>query len=157
MRMTVLVGTGAAALVFAAVTSAAVIASASGSGHITFGSSQEHNSFNATRADDGSVTGHAQVIDRTASGLVRLQVDINCLNVIGNVATLSGIVTSSNEEGLVGMEALWQVVDNGEGAGAPPDLMSLVNLHEPGIGPDCTVPSEFDLVPLEGGNIRVEG
>jgi hypothetical protein len=156
MRGTVLIITAALALASAAVASAAVIASASGSGHITFGSSQEHNSFNATRADDGSVTGHAQVIDRTASGLVRFQVDINCLNVTGNVATLSGIVTSSNEESLVGMEALWQVVDNGEGAD-PPDLMSLVNLHEPGIGPDCTVPSEFDLVPLEGGNIRVEG
>jgi hypothetical protein len=156
MRGTVLIITAAAALASAAVASAAVIAAAGGAGHITFGSSQEHNSFNATRADDGSVTGHAQVIDRTASGLVRFQVDINCLNVTGNVATLSGIVTSSNEESLVGMEALWQVVDNGEGAD-PPDLMSLVNLHEPGIGPDCTVPSEFDLVPLEGGNIRVEG
>jgi hypothetical protein len=156
MRGTFLIITAAAALASAAVASAAVIASASGAGHITFGSSHEHNSFNATRADDGSVTGHAQVIDRTASGLVRFQVDINCLNVTGNVATLSGIVTSSNEESLVGMEALWQVVDNGEGAD-PPDLMSLVNLHEPGFGPDCTVPSEFDLVPLEGGNIQVEG
>jgi hypothetical protein len=156
MRAIFVVGAAAVALTFAAVAAAAVVASASGSGHITFGSSHEHNSFNATRADDGSVTGHAQVIDRTASGLVRFEVDINCLNVSGNVAILSGIVTSSNEESLVGMEALWQVVDNGEGAD-PPDLMSLVNLHEPGIGPDCTVPSEFDLVPLEGGNIRVEG
>jgi hypothetical protein len=137
-------------------TAFAVVASASGSGHIRFGSSHEHISFSAVKNDDGTVSGHAVVADQTASGHVTLHIEINCLNVIGNVAIVSGIVTKSNREELVGFEGVFQVVDNGEG-NDPPDLMSLVNLHEVGVGTDCTVPAEFDLAPIEGGNIRVDG
>jgi hypothetical protein len=132
----------------------AVLASAGGAGHITFGSSHEHISFNAVKAADGTVTGRAQVTDMTASGLVSMRIEINCLNVVGNVAIVSGIVTRSNREELVGLEGVFEAVDNGEG-NDPPDLLSLVNLHEVGVGTDCTVPAEFDLAPLEGGNIQV--
>jgi hypothetical protein len=133
----------------------AVLASASGAGHIRFGSSHEHIAFSAVKADDGTVSGEARVADMTASGQVTMQIEINCLNVIGNVAIVSGIVTRSNREELVGLEGVFEVVDNGQG-NDPPDLMSLVNLHEVGVGTDCTVPAEFDLAPLEGGNIQVD-
>lgn len=143
MKRTAIALATTAALGLAAAAVAAVVASASGSGHITFGSSQERISFNAARNDDGTATGSAQVVDDTASGVVRFHVDVNCLNVFGNVAIVSGLVTSSNVEALLGMEAVFEVVDNGEGAGDPPDLMSLVDLHTPGVGADCTIPAEF--------------
>jgi hypothetical protein len=155
MRGTVLTIAAAAALAFAAAAFAVVVASASGSGNITFGSSREHISFDATRADNGTVTGQAFVVDHTVEGLVRFTVAVNCLNVMGNVAIVSGIVTSSTNESLVGMEAIFEAVDAGGGGGTR-DQMSLVNLHEPGVGTDCTVPSEFDVVPVDG-NITVSG
>lgn len=155
MRGTVLTIAAAAALAFAGVAVAVVVGSASGSGTITFGNSREHISFDAARADDGTVTGEAFVVDNTVEGLVRFRIVVNCLNVMGNVAIVSGLVTSSTDESLVGMEGVFEVVDTGPGGGTR-DQMSLVNLHEPGVGSDCTVPSEFDLVPVDG-NITVTG
>ena len=144
------------ALALAAAAAAATLASASGSGHIVFGSSSEHTSFNAQRHSDGSATGQAEVVDHTASGTVRFHLDVDCLNVVGNTATISGIVTSSSDPTIVGFEGIFQVVDNGEGANSPPDLMSLVNVFAVGTGVDCSVPSEFDLAPVQGGNIQVQ-
>jgi hypothetical protein len=128
--------------------------SVQGSGHVTFGATIEHVSVSAQQQSaDDTATGNAEVNDATAG--VRAHVDVNCVNVIGNYAIVSGVVTSSNDPTLVGDEAEFAVQDNGEGAKAPPDLMSIVNFFEVGIGPDCRVPSEFDLVPLQGGNIQV--
>ena len=73
---------------------------------------------------------------------------------MGNTATISGIVTQSSDPTLEGFESVFQVVDNGEGNGVP-DLMSLANFHEVGVGNDCSLPGEFDLVPLTSGNIQV--
>jgi len=101
------------------------------------------------------VTGQAEVHNLTAD--VRVHLEINCLRVVGNVATISGIVTKTSDPALVpeGTEGLFQVQDNGEGANSPPDLMSTVLFHEVGIGPDCSVPSEFDMVPITRGNVQV--
>jgi hypothetical protein len=82
-------------------------------------------------------------------------IEINCVRIVGNEATLSGIVTHSNDPTIEGFEALFQIRDNGEG-GSGPDFMSPVLLHEVGIGPDCLVPSEFDLVPVRG-NFTIRG
>jgi hypothetical protein len=135
------------------VAEAATDMSASGSGHILFGPNNEFITFNATRHTDGTVTGTATVHDVSAG--VTAKIDVNCLNVVGNTATISGIVTSSNESTLVGFEGIFQVVDNGEGANAPPDFMSLANFFAVGTGVDCLVPSEFDLAPLQSGNVQV--
>ena len=132
---------------------AATLASASGSGHILFGSNNEFITFSAIRQADGTVTATATVHDVSAG--VTAKIDVNCLNVVGNTATISGVVTSSNEPTLVGFEGIFQVVDNGEGAGAPPDFMSLANFYAVGTGVDCTVPAEYDLVPLQSGNVQV--
>jgi hypothetical protein len=139
---------GAAA--FAQVT---VLHSAQGSGHITFGSNQEFITFNAVQHADGTVTGSATVHDVSAG--VTARIDVNCLNVIGNTATISGIVTRSNDPTLVGFESIFQVVDGGEGKGSV-DFMSLANFFAVGAGNDCTIPGEFDLVPVDQGNIQVQ-
>ena len=147
--VTIFAGVFAAAAMTA---SAAAISSASGSGHIVFGATQEFITFSAKRDASGTASGTAVVHDVTAG--VTAKIDVNCLNVVGNTATISGIVTQSSDPTLEGFESVFQVVDNGEGNGVP-DLMSLANFHEVGVGNDCSLPGEFDLVPLTSGNIQV--
>jgi hypothetical protein len=118
--------------------------SVTGGGTITFGESVEHVSVNV-RGFSGRATFH----DKAAGGNFSGQIEIDCVRIVGNEATLSGIVTHSNEPSLEGLEALFQLRDNGEGASGP-DFMSPVLFHEVGIGPNCLIPSEFDLVPVKG-------
>src|SRR5437762_10959481 len=96
-------------LAFAIVTVVArPAASVNGSGTITFGSSVEHISVKVS----GS-SGRARFEDKAAGGNVSGQIAINCVNVVGNTATLSGIVTHSNKKSLIGQEGVFQIVDNG--------------------------------------------
>jgi hypothetical protein len=143
----------AVALVAAGSASAAVGASASGSGTARFGSTIEHIAFSAQQVAGTAATGEARINDASAG--VRVTVDVNCLNVIGNYAIVSGTVQTSSDEALVpvGSEAIFAVVDNGQGQTR--DLMSIANFYAVGTGVDCSVPSEFDLVPANG-NFRVE-
>jgi hypothetical protein len=99
-------------------------------------------------------SGRATFHDNTVSGNVNGQVDINCVRIVDNEATLSGIVTHSNDPTIEGFEALFQIRDNGEGSGRR-DFMSPVLLHAVGTGSDCLIPGEFDLAPVKG-NFRVE-
>jgi hypothetical protein len=131
---------------------------ARGSGTVRFGPNVEHIKFRAERAvvvgHPFAATGKASFNSRTAH--VRARIEINCLRVTGNTATLSGIVTQSSDPTIVGWEALFQVVDNDlPKKGKKQDLSSTVQLHEIGVGPDCSIPSEFDLVPIKG-HVEVE-
>lgn len=122
--------------------------SVTGSGTIVFGASTEHVSVNTT----GS-TGRATFNDRTVSGNVNGTIEVNCVRIVGNEATISGIVKNSNRKDIEGFEALFQIRDNGKGRGANstgPDFMSPVLFHQIGVGPDCSVPSEFDHAPVKG-------
>jgi hypothetical protein len=118
--------------------------SVTGGGTITFGQSVEHVSVNVR-----GLSGRATFHDKAAGGNFSGQIEIDCVRIVGNEATLSGIVTHSNDPSLEGLEALFQLRDNGEGASGP-DFMSPVLFHEVGIGPNCLVPSEFDLVAVKG-------
>jgi hypothetical protein len=154
MRKLVLTAASVVALAVSIPAAAATVASAHGSGRIEFGTNVEANSFTAFRQDDGTVTGHAVIHDVSAG--VGAFVDVDCLTVAGQTATISGIVTRSSDPALVGDQAAFQVFDSGQPGGAG-DFMSLVNFYAVGIGPDCTVPAEYDLAPITNGNIVVEG
>jgi hypothetical protein len=120
--------------------------SVTGAGTITFGASEEHVSVNVF-----GTSGHAVFHDKAAGGTFNGQIDINCVRIVGNEATLSGIVTHSNDESLEGFEALFQIRDNGDGRkGSVPDVMSPILFHAVGTGPDCLIPGEFDLAPVKG-------
>lgn len=133
-----------------------IAASATGSGQITIGGEMRTFAFTAQRDAANNTRGQAEVINRDAG--IRVHMTLNCLQVAGNVATMSGSITESNSStaAFATGDPIWfQVVDNGEGAGAAPDLISLVyaSFGPPGI--PCTSPLVPATIPIEGGNIQV--
>lgn len=119
---------------------ASSVASVKGSGTVTFGSSVEHITVNAT-----GNTGRATFQDRAAGGNFNGQIEINCVNVVGKTATVSGLVTHANDKTLIGKEGVFQIVDNGKRS----DLATIINFHDPGTSTDCRA-GEFDLSPVKG-------
>lgn len=82
--------------------------------------------FNARIRADGSADGwftYREIDDGapfTADGAV------TCLTVIGNDAWIGGVIRRSNDPSYDGVGAWWHVTDNGEGAGAPPDVTTFM-------------------------------
>lgn len=91
---------------------AVAVSSVKGSGTINFGASVEHYSIN-TSGSSGRVTFN----DRTVSGNVNGTIQVNCVRIAGNEATISGIVTHSNRKSIEGFEGLLQIRDNGAARG----------------------------------------
>jgi len=120
---------------------ALVAGSVNGGGTVTFGSSVEHITVNAS-----GNSGRATFNDKAAGGNFNGQINVNCLNIVGSTATVSGIVTHSNKKDLVGKEGVFQVVDNGSRG---TDMASIINFHDPGTSTDCRG-GEFDLAPVKG-------
>jgi hypothetical protein len=130
--------------------------SASGFGQIHLGLPFRNFAFSATKQADGTVTGEAQLENRATGILAHIHID--CLNVLGNVAVMSGVVTYSTSESIpVGSDTLFAVRDNGEGPNAPADEITLAFF---GLGIPCTYitdPAQLALffVPIESGQIQV--
>ena len=129
--------------------------SASGFGQLHLGLPFRNFTFSATKELDGTVTGQAQLERR--DNRIRAHIDIDCLNVLGNVAVMSGVYTFASDLDLVGSEVLFAVQDNGEGPSAPPDEITLAFS---GLGIPCTYitdPALLDpfLVTIESGQIQV--
>jgi hypothetical protein len=105
-----------------------VVQSAAGSGQFRFTSDAGVTAlrtfaFEATKTTDGGVSGQAQIDNRALAQ--RLQIRIDCLNVIGNIAVMSGTLTEAAGAGIsVGDTAIFAAQDNGEGAGASPDRVT---------------------------------
>lgn len=100
----------------------------------------------ALQRADGSVTG--EWVDRFSqvNGGGGIHVAINCLNVIGNRAYVSGVITQSGSSDQVGQDAFTKVVDNGRSANDPPDEIS-VSIVDTGV--DCNAAPAFDdVIPL---------
>jgi hypothetical protein len=114
--------------------------------------------FNANTDSSGVTTGQTQGNNRNAG--VKWHGTLNCLNVVGNVATMSGVVTDITaglgDPFLVGNFIVFQVIDNGEGSNAPPDLISLTFFFPAGSpNPGCTGFGVFATIPIEHGNVQV--
>lgn len=110
-------------------------------------------SFHA-RTKDG-VTKGSFVVNNRSNGHF-LKGNIDCLNIVGNTATMSGTITSSSVEDLVpvGTKTRFGVVDNGEGSEAPPDRMSrFANFSQASCDES---PITFHSLTVEGGNIQVK-
>ncbi len=122
-------------------------ASAQGVVTYTYGSSTADLSFIVSNNGSSATTGWALYRSRGAG--VIIAVNVTCLHVSGNTATFLGTITQSNDSGIIGFDAYWQVVEGS------PDQASLINLAAGGDGPSCTTPGEFDLVNVSLGDLVV--
>ena len=137
---------------------AQVVASATGSGQFHVSGDLRTFTFNANTDSSGVTTGQTQGFNRNAG--VKWHGTLNCLNVVGNVATMSGVVTDITpglgDPFLVGNFIVFQVIDNGQGHNAPPDLISLTFFFPAGSpNPGCTGFGIFATIPIELGNVTV--
>lgn len=164
MKSKIIVFSVVLAAIVAASSAAAenVTQSATGSGQLEFTTdgvtALRTFAFEATMASDGSVTGQAQIDNRSVPG--RLHIKIDCLNVIGTSAVMSGTITSSTEAGVpAGASSIFAVQDNGEGAGSAPDRITQQFANSGLVCTDIT-PSNVGLYTylgrnVEAGNIQV--
>jgi len=144
----------------AGVAQAQVVASATGSGHIHVNGEYRTFTFSAQTDNNNVTTGVTQGFNR---GLpFAWQGNVNCLDVEGNIATMSGFVTSANPDpgpgGItVGTPLVFQVIDNGEGHNGPPDLISLTFFAPGGPPFPClqSIDGIFATTPIENGNVQV--
>jgi hypothetical protein len=139
-----------------------IVQLATGSGHFQYpsptgGTALRTFSFEARKYSDGTVSGNAQVKNRATDQTLNIHID--CLNVLGNIAVVSGIAWSATGPGNTnGDDAIFAVEDNGQGAAAAPDKVTYAYT---GTGLVCSgVHSPADLDPslfydVEGGNIAV--
>jgi hypothetical protein len=133
---------------------AQVVASATGSGQIHVSGALRTFTFNANTDSSGVTTGETQALSRISG--TKWHSTLNCLNVVGNVATMSGVLTDVTpglgDPFLVGNFIVFQVIDNGEGSKAPPDLISLTFFFPTGSAdPGCTGFGVFATIPVEQG------
>jgi hypothetical protein len=146
----------AAGVVAASTGAARGVQSASGSGQVHQGLPLRTFAFSATRAADGSTRGQAQVENRSTG--FRGHIEIDCLNLLGNDAVMTGVWTSSTSPNIpVGSDAFFAVQDNGEGPNAPADEITAAFS---GIGIHCTFVTDPTLltpflVTIESGQIQV--
>jgi hypothetical protein len=121
-------------------------------------------SFSAIQLANGKVEGQARVVNHVNGFTV--VVDITCLRVTkhvvlpngttGDFAEVSGVVAVGGDE--VGSMRSFNMLDTGEGAGAPPDLINYFTWgSDPGTSCDDSYPPPDPgfLVPVEAGNVQV--
>lgn len=104
-----------------------VIASITGSGHqVTQPPALNPGlwrtfTMTARKYADGSVEGsYTRVVHLADGGVQKSEGSITCLAIVGNKAWIGGMIPGNNPP-----DVAWQMVDNGEGAGAAPDLVGL--------------------------------
>jgi hypothetical protein len=148
----VLAAVALGALVLLGVAYADSGASASGHANLLIAGEQQTFSFHVRTMPDGSDEGTFQVKSRgqdiTAHGV------LDCLRIVGNTAFVSGVVTNTKEPIFGGATfVLFTVVDNGEGADAPPDTWSDIFLF---FAPfSCDIFGLAPVNPVEEGNFQV--
>jgi hypothetical protein len=118
-----------------------IIESATGSGQVILRSGFFRTfSFGVTKSADGTVNGQAQIdVHDPDNAIPDLHADLDCLNVIGNIAIASGPVTNTNDagSGFLGWTEIFAVQDNGEGTNAAPDRIMRIPPQNPALGLSC--------------------
>jgi hypothetical protein len=139
---------------------AQVAASATGSGQIHVSGTYRTFTFSAQTNSNNVTTGMTQGFNRGIP--FAWEGNINCLDVEGNIATMSGFVTYANPDPgpdgeTVGTPLVFQVIDNGEGHNNTPDLISLTFFAPGGPPFPClqSIDGIFANIPIENGNVQV--
>jgi hypothetical protein len=141
-----------------------VVASARGDSHLTL-----HNVFGLSTLEVKTFTFHA---DLTSDGAARgrwhykdvedlvpwdTSGPVTCTTIRGNHAWVGGTIEHSSDPTYLGLDMWFQVVDNGEGHNAPPDITTLIGVGGAGQAQaycDAANPPRFPW-PVQHGNIQV--
>jgi hypothetical protein len=113
-------------------------------------------SFQARENQDGSITGSIEFNCRQPwSG--RVHGTIDCMTIVGNQATMSGVATHSDIPGYPPGSIFWfRVVDNGEGNNSPADQFSDVWGLRNSIPCTDDLSWSYDMFDIEHGNVQVK-
>ena len=130
---------------------------ASGQGTIDWvAEGKRHFSFHAKTKKDGSVSGSG-VLTYT-QGDLKIRFDIDCIQVEGSTAYITGTITSHSESPeLVGRVCYFSATDNGEGNNANPDVMRPLNIGGELSNWDCSIRTVSGYLEVLEGNIQVSG
>jgi hypothetical protein len=164
---------GAAAAPRFAATGADVVASASGGVKYTLDGfdfdgdgvvdplDQQLN-FTAQKRADGTVKGQILYVQKVFGETFRFKGDVSCINVYdGNRVKFGGPITQSNDATVpVGVFMWFHSLDNGEGAGAPPDQTTGFGLGDNAANEafcnSAALPNPRFLTDVSDGNLQVE-
>ena len=137
--------------------------SANGQGILDGGA--RHFAFSAKRNTDGTVTGHANLRNTAFNGddgkPYYAQIDISCMNRVGNTILMGGMVTKSNDANLI--DAVFFTVRDDGKPGKGVDKISRAAFWDgdpttTGDPQACllTPVDTFPLEPIDKGNIQVK-
>jgi hypothetical protein len=107
-----------------------VIESATGSGHYLVDGKIRTFAFSANKHADGTTTGEYHINVHASD--IALHVTVECMLTKGNTAWIGGHIDRSSNPDVVipGTVSYFWTVDNGEGAGAPPDIVSVARIND---------------------------
>ena len=133
---------------------AAIAAAATAGYQMTYLGELRTIEFTAQRDTANNSRGQGHLFNHNSGTKVHFTID--CLSVSGNVATISGQITHTDNAAVPETTPLWvRVVDNGEGKKSPRDLVAPLVAFPGGFGVPCTTTVLDANIPIEGGNIQV--
>lgn len=118
-------------------------------------------SFSAQKQPDGTAKGNAVIHNQAfpPDPQFRGQIDIKCLEVVGNRARAAGVIKNTNDPNLDNTTAVFEVYDNGN-PGKDNDTISLVFFSPENSPPPtpayCAIFEDFPQMPIESGNVKVD-
>jgi hypothetical protein len=132
-----------------------VVASATGAGHVTQTNAKRTFAFTAREHANGTDRGQAHLRDRATDPNLRVHVRVTCLNVVGDVAHMTGVVTrvkTATPPLLVrNARVAFSVEDNGQTG----DRISPMTFHGTGPQLDCETPSTAPTLVVQRGQVKV--
>lgn len=152
---------GTAVLTGGLAASQAVVARATGSAQRDALGQPVLLNFSAVKHGDGSVTGSYHYRALGADPVQWLKVRVTCMTVVdGNKAWVAGITEDAFLPQLIGRVSYFYAFDNGEGAGADADIVSLVRAGDVD-GEDQLFCDELPTVlpnrVIVRGNVQISG
>ena len=140
--------------VMSAADAGGLAASANGGYQVDYGGQLRTVEFTATRDARNVSRGQGHLFNHESGA--KLHFVINCLQVAGNEATISGTISDYNASVfLEGMPFWLRVVDLGEGARGEPDRATPLTVFFAGQAPTCAEDGPGSLFSIAGGNIQV--
>jgi hypothetical protein len=138
-------------------------ASVTGSGMLTFAYGPRTFRINAIQTDGMAAKGTMTLATARNKPRDSWKGDVTCMVVTGNTAVVAGTTDRAPERfdgGIFGEGGTWAMVavDNGEGSGDDPDMMSLVRFYNEAVPEDICDGSRTPPSPVwvpEGGNLQV--